>query len=231
MPQIRKRIDAIVSNITSTQLIIGLIFVAVSYYVTKDTLPLFCLLVFFVVYMMRPGILESTPQSRTTIRENNQIKRKVIYLNSELEGQLHRLRKYKRYNRKEYTEGKNYIKMFQSHLLDLAREDMAHPKQVFENAQLYLTLAMNHFHAISFSIPENNYNSTLKYNKTISHKLVKGLSDTCKALYSHGYALLVSLSERFNADFHRNPDIYKSKMILTPDNIRASNEVSGSDMF
>ena len=231
LQRLRDGVDAVVSDITLTQLIIVFIFIFVSYYVTKTTVPLFCLLVFFVVYMMKTGVLKSAPNPKTTIRADNQVRRINSYINSELDEQLQRLRKYKRYNLMEYTEGKKYIKMFQIHLLDLARDDMAHPRQVFENAQLYLKLAMNHFQAISVSIPVNNYYSTLKYNKTISHKLVKGISDTCKHLYSHGYALLVSTAERYNADFHMNPDTYKSEIVLTPDNIRAANEVDEREMF
>jgi hypothetical protein len=220
------------STMTSKQLTIGILGLSVSYYVTGNTVPLFCLLILALVYVMRPGILgPGQTETKTTIRENNQIKKKTIYLNSELDGYLRDLRKYKRYNRTEYTEGTKYLKMFQSNLHDLTRDDMAHPRQVFENAQLYLTLGLNHFHAITFSIPENNYNSTLKYNKTISQTLVRGLSSTCKDMYEHCYALLVSESERLNVDFRDNPDMYKAGIVLTPGNVKAFNEVSGRDMF
>ena len=228
----REFTSTMTSTMTSKKLTLGILGLSVGYYVTKDTLPLFCLLILVLVYMMIPGSLGSLgTETKTTVRENNQIKKKTIYLNSELDGYLRDLRKYKRYNRTEYTEGTKYLKMFQSHLLDLTRDDMAHPRQLFENAQLYLTLGMNHFHAITFSIPENNYNSTLRYNKTISQTLVQGLSSTCKNMYEHCYALLVSLSESLNVDFLKNPDMYKSGIVLTPDNVRASNEVSGRDMF
>jgi len=195
----------------------------------ESSIPLVSLLIFAVGYLILRRDVSGPGQ--TTIRENNQIKKKIIYLNPEFDGYLRELRRYKRYNRKGYTEGKKYITMFQSQVLDLMRDDIAHPRQVFENAQLYLTLALNNFQAISFSIPENNYNSTLKYNKTISHKLVQGLSETCKGLYAHCYSLLFSISEKLNVDFRDNPDMYKSGIVLTPDNVRASNEVSESEMF
>jgi hypothetical protein len=229
------QVEAFLTNLTQVQQIILIIFVLVVgvslFYASPNAVV--CLLVFSVAYLiLRPSDLASrSAPTETTIRENNQIKKKTIYLNPELEGYLQSLRKYKRYNRIAYTEGKKHIKMFQSHLLDLLRDDMAHPRQSFENAQLYLTLALNHFHSISFSIPENNYNSTLRYNKTISHKLVEGLSKTCKDMYAHCYALLVSISETLNVDFRENPDMYKSGIVLTPENVRASNEVSSQEMF
>ena len=234
---LHNKANIIFSNMTNTQRIIGVVIGISLIYVMKDTnlqIPLFCLLAILLGYLILGLQGSSGSQSgpiETIIRENNQIKKKTIYLNPELDEYLQKLRRYKRYNRTAYTEGKKYITIFMSHLHDLMRDDIAHPRQVFENAQLSLTLALNHFHSIHFSIPENNYNSTLKYNKTISHKLVQGLSDTCKGLYSHCHSLLVSISEALNVDFRENPNMYKSGIVLTPDNVRASNEVSSQEIF
>ena len=176
--------------------------------------------------------LFSTEEStKSRIRENNQVRHTDITLNREMTGFIHRIRHYKRYNLHGYREGKKYLKMFHNNLQELMREDMAHPRQVFENAQSYLNLSLNHFQSLIFSIPEVNYNSTLRYNKTSSHKITKNISEICKDLHKHCYSLLHTMALKLNQDFHEHPDIYKGEIRMSTDEINPSNTYDSHELY
>ena len=49
------------------------------------------------------------------------------------------------------------MKMFIYTIHDIEKDDIAHPKQYFENAQLYLKKSLNLFQAITLSVPEEKY--------------------------------------------------------------------------
>ena len=156
------------------------------------------------------------------IEDNHRVKHE-IHFNDDLEELLTKMRKFRKYNPQSYDSGYNYIKMFMYTVHDLEKDDISHPKQYFENAQLYLKKSLNLFQSITLSVPEENFIHTLKYNKFETNKLSNRIGELCKKLYKQCYYILYNLSLRFNEDFFKKPDIYKTEINLNADVVEESN--------
>ena len=156
------------------------------------------------------------------IEDNHRVKHE-IHFNEDLNKYLNKMRKFRKYNPQSYDSGYNYIKMFMYTVHDLEKDDISHPKQYFENAQLYLKKALNLFQSISLSVPEEKFIHALKYNKYEENKLSNRIGELCKKIYKHCYYILYNLSLRFNEDFFKNPDIYKTEINLNADVVEESN--------
>jgi len=156
------------------------------------------------------------------IEDNRRVKHE-IHLNDELNKYIHKMRKFRKYNPQSYDSGYDYIKMFMYIVHDLEKDDISHPKQYFENAQVYLKKSINLFQSISLSVPEETLNHGLKYNKYEANKLSNRIGELCKKIYKHCYYILYNLSLRFNEDFFNKPDIYKSEIDLNTGVVEESN--------
>ena len=111
---------------------------------------------------------------------------------------------------------------------DLEKDTIKHPRQTFENAELYLKQGLNSFQSLSISVPEDSYINSLKYKST---KLSTTIGILCKELQKHCYYLLYNLSLRFNKDFIDNPDIYKKEISLNTDNVSESNTFMKYELY
>ena len=109
--------------------------------------------------------------------------------------------------------------MFMFIIHDLERTDIEHPKQYFENAELYLKQSLNNFQSISISVPEEKLIHALKYNKYEPTKLGNKIGKLCKRLHKHCYYLLYNLSLRLNEKWIKNPDIYKNEITYNYKNV------------
>lgn len=156
------------------------------------------------------------------IEDNRRVKHE-IHFNDELNKYLHKMRKFRKYNPQSYDSGYDYIKMFMYIVHDLEKDDISHPKQYFENAQVYLKKSINLFQSISLSVPEETLIHGLKYNKYEANKLSNRIGELCKKIYKHCYYILYNLSLRFNEDFFNKPDIYKSEIDLNTGVVEESN--------
>tara|TARA_Y100000389_G_C17461160_1_gene521821 strand:+ start:1482 stop:2204 length:723 start_codon:yes stop_codon:yes gene_type:complete len=156
------------------------------------------------------------------IEDNHRVKHEV-HFSEDLNKYLHKMRKFRKYNPQSYDSAYNYMKMFMYIVHDLEKDDISHPKQYFENAQMYLKKSLNLFQSISLSVPEENYIHALKYNKFESNKLSNRIGELCKKIYKHCYYILYNLSLRFNEDFFEKPDIYKTEINLNADVVEESN--------
>lgn len=156
------------------------------------------------------------------IEDNRRVKHE-IHFNDDLNKYLHKMRKFRKYNPQSYDSGYDYIKMFMYTIHDLEKDDISHPKQYFENAQLYLKKSLNLFQSISLSVPEETLIHGLKYNKYEANKLSSRIGELCKKIYKQCYYILYNLSLRFNEDFINNPDIYKSEIDLNTGVVEESN--------
>jgi len=157
------------------------------------------------------------------IVEDNRRTKKEIHFNDKLDKYLHKLRKYRKYNPQSYGEGYKYMTMFMHIVHDLEKDDIGHPRQYFENAQIYLKKSLNYFQSITLSVPEEKFIHALKYNKYEPRKLSNKIGILCKKLYKHCYYLLYNLSLRFNEDFFKNTDIYKTEIDFNVDTVEESN--------
>ncbi len=199
-------------------------------YLDSNVLQILFLLAFaFLNHKDFLGIIEDIQHSEKKVErviEYNRRKKKEVHFNEDLDHLLHKLRKYRKYNPHSYDEGYRYIKMYMYIIHDLEKDDIAHPRQYFENAQLYLKKALNYFQAISVSVPEENLIHALKYNKYEQTKLGNRIGKLCKKIYKLGYHLLYNLSLRLNEDFFENPDMYKTEINLNADQVEESNTFS-----
>ena len=213
-------------NLKFLTIIIIIILLASQY---LDTNIIFMISILFFIIVNYKSILETIDdiKSKSTkverIIEDNHRTRREIHFSDELDKYLHKLRRFRKYNPNSYDEGYNYIKMFMHTVHDLEKDDISHPKQYFENCQLYLKKSLNLFQSIGLSVPEEKYIHALKYNKFESNKLSKRIGKLCKKIHKHCYYILYNLSLRFNEDFFEKPDIYKCEINLNADVVEESN--------
>ena len=208
-------------------LILLFIILLVSKYLETNTIFMISILLFvFVNYKEILNTISDIKQKETKkerVVEDNQRKKKEMHINDELDTYLKKLRRFRKYNPHSYDSGYNYMKMFQYNIHDLESDDISHPKQYFENAQLYLKKSLNFFQSIGLSVPEEKMIHALKYNKFESNKLSNRIGKLCKKIYKHCYHTLYNLSLRFNEDFFENPNIYKTEIELNTDVVEESN--------
>ena len=213
-------------NLKFLTIIIVIILLASQY---LDTNIIFMISILFFIIVNYKSILETFDDIKSKnikidrIIEDNHRTRREIHFSDELDKYLHKLRRFRKYNPNSYDEGYNYIKMFMHTVHDLEKDDISHPKQYFENCQLYLKKSLNLFQSIGLSVPEEKYIHALKYNKFESNKLSKRIGKLCKKIYKHCYYILYNLSLRVNEDFFEKPDIYKCEINLNADVVEESN--------
>lgn len=201
-----------------------------------DTNTIFMISIISYIFIYYKQIMETVGEFKKgnakveKIIYNDRKMNKSVSFHGELGEILHRLKKYRKYNKSSYDEGYKYMKMFMYVINDLERNDIAHPKQYLENGQLYLKHGMNSFQSITVSLPEDKYIGSLKYTK-VTKTLSEDCGKICKELYKHCYYLLYNLSMRFNEDFLENPDIYKSEINLNTDHVEAANTFHAMDLY
>ena len=213
-------------NIKMILILVVLIILATQHLET-NTIIIFSILIYIFIYyrQIKETFLEikkGEKKIERIVEDNHRVKRE-IHFSEELDKYLHKLRKYRKYNPQSYDEGYKYIKMFMYTVHDLEKDDISHPKQYFENAQLYLKKSLNLFQSITVSVPEEKYIHSLKYNKFETTKLGNRVGKLCKKIHKHCYYLLYNLSLRFNEDFFKKPDIYKTEINLNADQVEESN--------
>ena len=208
-------------------LIFSVILVLATRYLETNVIFIISILLFvFVNYKSILNTFDDIKDKESKIErviENNHRVKHEIHFSEELDKYLHKMRKFRKYNPQSYDLGYDYIKMFMYTIHDLEKDNISHPKQYFENAQLYLKKSLNLFQAITLSVPEEKYIHALKYNRFEANKLSNRIGQLCKKIYKHCYYLLYNLSLRFNEDFFNKPDIYKTEINLNADVVEESN--------
>ena len=213
-------------NIKMIGIIIIIIILAARYLETNIIFIISITIYIFIYYKQIKGTFREIKKDDKKIErviEDNHRYKKEIHFSEELNKYLHKFKKYRKYNPQSYDEGYKYIKMFMYIIHDLEKDNIAHPRQYFENAQMYLKKSLNYFQSLTISVPEEKYIHSLKYNKFEQTKLSNRIGKLCKKLHQHCYYLLYNLSMRFNEDFFENPDIYKTEINLNADQVEESN--------
>lgn len=225
-------IKGIISTIIQPNIKYLLIIIVIVFLIAQhlDTNIIFMISILLFVIVNYKSILNSLndikrSESRVErIIENNRKIKREINFSEELDKYLYKLRKFKKYNPNSYDEGYKYMKMFMHSIHDLERSDISHPKQYFENAQLYLKKSLNYFQSIGLSIPEESYIQSLKYNKdNKDNNLSNRIGKLCKKIHKYCSYILYNLSLRIDKDFIDNPNIYKNHIAINSDFIEESN--------
>ena len=223
--------DLIIENLEIVILLIIIFMIMYQYFQVNILL----IIIILLLVIFNTDIISMFEDLKTNknerIIENNTRKRKELYSNKELDTILLQIKKFRKYNQESYDKGIKYLEMFLFIIHDLEKDNISHPKQYFENAELYLSKSLNYFQSISISVPEENFIETLKYNQFNSSKLSNRIGILCKDLHKHCYYLLYNLSVRFNKDWINKPDIYKSEIIYNYENVKSSNEMNDSELY
>lgn len=213
-------------------IIIVVILLLAAQYLETNTIFMISILFFILVnYKSIIGTIDDIKRKeykKERIIEDNHRTKREIHFSDELNKYLHKMKKFRKYNPQSYDSGYNYMKMFMYIIHDLEKDDISHPKQYFENAQLYLKKSLNLFQSIGLSVPEEKMIHALKYNKFESNKLSNRIGKLCKKIYKHCFYLLYNLSLRFNEDFFEKPDIYKCEIELNTGLVEESNTFNES---
>ena len=214
------------SDILLLIIILFILIFILKYFETNIIIILFLFIFIFVNYkdiLNKYSEIKDKNKPIDRIIEDNRRLKREINITDELNEYLYKLKKYRKYNPQSYDEGYKYIKMFMYIIHDLEKDNISHPRQYFENAQLYLKKSINYFQSITISVPEEKYIHALKYNQYKETKLLNKIGLLCKDIYQYCYYLLYNLSLRFNKDFFDKPDIYKIEINLNVDQVEENN--------
>lgn len=175
-------------------------------------------------------IQEAFPVKNTTLISEGSTKQVRETLSPTLLDILSKLRSYRVYSPFHYRNGKRYLKMFDSTLKELSRNKVYNSKQLFQNSEEYLRLALNHFQAISFSVPEPNYTQTLRYNTSASSNARQRIGELCKRLHKLCYHILYNYSQGYDQKFYEKPNIYSGELAYSTDNVKESNRFLANEL-
>ncbi len=229
-------LDKIINLIRENLEIVILFFIIfmIMYHYFQVNILLICILLLLIIIFNNDliKILKDLKNDKKEILiENNTRKKKELYSNKELDDIILKLKKFRKYNQDAYDKGIKYLEMFLFTIHDLEKDNISHPRQYFENAELYLSKSLNSFQSISISVPEEKFIETLKYNKFNPSKLANKIGLLCKKLHKNCYYLLYNLSLRFNDDWENKPDIYKNEISYNYQNVKSSNEMNESELY
>ena len=219
------------------QLIIIIFFFSLLVIQKLDTMTLLLFLIILFVIVFYKNIfstlneLNQNENKKEKFIDTNKKVKKEIFFDEKINSLLLQFKRYKKYNKISYNEGYKYIQLFFYTIHDLEKDAIKHPRQIFENAELYLKQGLNSFQSLSISVPEDSYINSLKYNDMESTKLSTKVGKLCKELQEHCYYLLYNLSLRFGKDFIDNPDIYKKEISFNTDNVSESNTFMKYELY
>ena len=219
------------------QLIIIIFFFSLLVIQKLDTMTLLLFLIILFVIVFHKNIFSTLNELKQNenkkekfIDTNKKVKKEIVF-DERTNSLLLQFKRYKKYNKISYNEGYKYIQLFFYTIHDLEKDAIKHPRQIFENAELYLKQGLNSFQSLSISVPEDSYINSLKYNDIESSKLSTKVGKLCKELQGHCYYLLYNLSLRFNKDFIDNPDIYKKSISFNSANVSESNTFMKYELY
>jgi len=221
-------------NLKTLLLISVLIFLILKYF---DTNIIVIVSLFVYIFASYKDIMKTFQEinnegiKEDKIIEDNRRTIREIQYDNKIKEIVRKLKKFRKYNKRAYDEGHQYLRMFMYTLHDLERDDISHPRQYFENAQMYIQNALNAFHSITVSVPEEKLIHALKYNKYETMKIGNRIGELMKQLHKHTHYLLYNLSLRFNKDFFENSNNYKNEITINSENVRESNVYTEDQYF
>ena len=174
-------------------------------------------------------IQEAFPEKNTTVVSDGSLK-VSFSLSPTLSSIVSKLRSYRVYSPPNYRKGKQYLKMFNTTMDDLSRTQVYNSKQLFHNAEEYMRLSLNHFQAISFSVPEPNYTHVLKNNVSASTKARQRIGILCQRLHEACHHILYNYSHKYDLEFREKPTIYSGEIAYSSDNVTEGNRYLANEL-
>ena len=149
---------------------------------------------------------------------------------TQLKDIVSKLRPYRKYSIHNFRKGHQYLKMFEKMLDYISRNRGYNTKQFLQNAEEYMRHSLNHFQAISFSIPEQNYTKILNYNKSTSSKVYQRIGNLCKQLHRECYQRLYNYATLYDVEFRKNPTIYGGEIGYASQYVGETNRYSAHEL-
>lgn len=204
------------------------------YLVKSEQTNLLCVIV-PLLYIFRERlselyIQEAFPEKNTKVVSEGRLKKVNFSLSPKLSRILSKLRSYREYSPPNYRKGKQFLKMFNTTMNDLSRTQVYNSKQHFHNAEEYMRLALNHFQAISFSVPEPNYTHVLKNSVSASTKARQRIGVLCQRLHEACYHILYNYSHKYDLEFREKPTIYSGEIAYSSDIVKEGNRYLSNEL-
>jgi hypothetical protein len=194
---------------------------------TENTNILFVLVPLIYIFRERLSqiYIQTLEEPTTKVVSEGGLQRIATPLSDNYQVILSKIRPYRKYSPSNYRKGKQYLKMFNHTLDDITRKTTAYTsKQLFQNAEEYLRISLNHFQSISFSVPEMKHSQILRYGgKPITSIVRDRIGKLCKRLHEVGYQILYNYSHNYDIEFRKNPNIYSGEHAYSTDNVYESN--------
>lgn len=232
---INKDLENIISLIKKNSLLLlvllGLFLIINNMFDSKSILIIILLLILFYFYNQSNQIHldnHSNHTNQTSLNINNTKIKTNIAFDDETTSIINELKPYKKYNKKCYKKGIQYLKMFYFLIQELENNDIDHYQDKYENAGFYLKTSLNEFQSLTISVPEESYLNSIKFKKyEINHN--ENIGNLCKKLHNHCYHLLFNLSLELNKKYTKDPKNYNS--LIINDNIMQSNFYHSLEMY
>jgi hypothetical protein len=164
-------------------------------------------------------LTDSKKDIKTDIN-NDQISNDMYY-SSKVHDLLIKLKPYKKYNKITYKTGVRYMRKFFKTIHILEKDNLMNRNQYYEQAQLYLKEAINHFQSITISLPERSLINGIKEGDFEPTKKARQLSVIIKQLYNECYYILLNIGITFNQEWIQSPNIYTREIDLNVDRIES----------
>jgi hypothetical protein len=221
----------ILDNQMFSLFLVFILFISIYYFSEKSVLILILFIgLFYLKDNMIDEINKNTSKIHKNIIEDNIRTKRNINIHKSIQSIIDELSIYKKYNRISYKQGIKKIQMFSLLISDLEKDDIYDWKQYYENAKLYLKNSVNDFQSISYSVPEESYSDSLKYNKNSPSKIQTEIGQLTKKLYLNGNHLLINISEKLNQKYEKDINMYHSPVINH--NVSESNSFTNNyDLF
>lgn len=170
------------------------------------------------------------PTNHKENKPNRQNRQKREITTTQLKDIVSKLRPYRKYSNHNFRKGTHYLKMFEKMLDYISRDRGYNTKQFLQNAEEYMRHSLNHFQAMSFSVPEQNYTKILDYDKSVSSKIRQRIGNSCKQLYRECYRRLFNYATLYDVEFRKNPTIYSGEFGYASQYVGETNRYSPHEL-
>jgi len=214
-------------------IIFFIIFLLLSEKIETNKIIIFIFILLILVYYKDVfSIIENKKEKNTTINENNKKINKKIIFDDKINLLINELKEYKKYNKKCYKNGYNYLKLYFYYIKQLENQNLDHYIPSYDNAELYLKKSLNEFQSLSVSVPEDSYINSLKSYKNLNKKThSEKIGLICTKIHDHCFNLLFNISLILNDKYHKNPDNINKEIIIDTGRVSEKNYYNMYELY